>query len=65
MGGITSREDYIELRDASREAENVFLSKLQGTLRKNLTGLCKNVRDMVVKRHGRLKENILYRDPVP
>ncbi len=49
IGGITSREDYIELRDASREAENVFLSKLQGTLQKNLTGLRKNVRDMVVK----------------
>ena len=49
IGGITSREDYIELRDASREAESVFFSKLQGTLQKNLTGLRKNVRDMVVK----------------
>ena len=47
IGGITSREDYIQLRDASREAENVFFSKLQGTLQKNLTGLRKNVRDLV------------------
>ncbi len=49
IGGIHSREDDIELRNVSREAESVFFSKLQGTLQKNLTALRKNVRDMVVK----------------
>jgi hypothetical protein len=72
LGGITSREDYIELRDASREAETVFFSKLQGTLQKNLTGLRKNVRDMVVKFFEYnvddpmiefVKEHVFGRDP--
>jgi hypothetical protein len=72
IGGITSREDYIELRDASREAENVFLSKLQGTLQKNLTGLRKNVRDLVAKFFendvddpmiGFVKEHVFGREP--
>ena len=72
IGGITSREDDIELRDASREAENVFLGKLQGTLQKNLTGLRKNVRDLVAKFFendvddpmiGFVKEHVFGRDP--
>ena len=72
IGGITSREDYIELRDASREAENVFLGKLQGTLQKNLTGLRKNVRDLVAKFFENdvddpmieyVKEHVFGRDP--
>jgi hypothetical protein len=72
LGGITSREEYIELRDASREAETVFFSKLQGTLQKNLTGLRKNVRDLVAKFFendvddpmiGFVKEHVFGRDP--
>ncbi len=49
IGGISSREEYLELHNASREAEPVFFSKLQGTLQKNLGALHKNVRDMVAK----------------
>jgi hypothetical protein len=49
IGGINSREEYLELCHASREAESVFFSKLQGTLQKNLGALRKTVRDMVAK----------------
>ncbi len=49
IGGINSREEYLELRNASHESESVFFSKLQGTLQKNLGALRKNLRDMVAK----------------
>jgi hypothetical protein len=49
IGGINSREEYLELRNASRKAESDFFSKLQGTLQKNLGALRKNVRDLVAK----------------
>jgi hypothetical protein len=49
IGGINSREEYLELRNATHEAESVFFSKLQGTLQKNLGALRKNVRDLVAK----------------
>jgi hypothetical protein len=49
IGGINSREEFLELRNASREAGSVFFSKLQRTLQKNLGALRKTVRDMVAK----------------
>ncbi len=39
IAGIASREEYIALRNASSEAEGVFISNLQATLQKNM-GAC-------------------------
>ena len=49
IAGITSREEYIALRNASTEAEGVFISHLQGTLQKNMGALRKSVRDLVAE----------------
>ena len=49
IGGISSREDYIELRNASTDAENVFFSKLQGSLQKNMGGLRLRMRNLVAE----------------
>ncbi len=36
IAGITSREEYIALRNASTEAEGVFIANLQATLQTNI-----------------------------
>jgi hypothetical protein len=49
IAGIATREDYIALRNASSEAEGVFISNLQATLQKNMGAFRKTVRDIVAE----------------
>ncbi len=48
IAGIASRDEYIALRNASSEAEGVFISNLQATLQKNMGCLAQ-----VCEGHGR------------
>ncbi len=52
IAGIASRKEYIAVRNASSEAEGVFISNLQVTLQKNMGALRKSVRDMVAEFGG-------------
>lgn len=47
LGGIDSNDQYLELCSASPQAEEVFFSKLQGTLQKNMGAFRKSMRDLV------------------
>jgi hypothetical protein len=49
IAGIATREAYIALRNASSEAEGVFISNLQATLQKNMGAFRKSVRDIVAE----------------
>ena len=49
IAGIATREDYIALRNASSEAEGVFIANLQATLQKNMGAFRKTVRDIVAE----------------
>ena len=49
IAGIKSCEEYIDLRNASPEAEEVFTANLQATLQKNMGALHKSVGDLVAK----------------
>ena len=49
LGRIDSNDQYLALRAASPQAEDVLLSKLQGTLQKNMGAIRKSMRDLVAE----------------
>ncbi len=49
IAGITRREEYIALHNASSEAEGVLIPNLHATLQKNMGALRKCVKDLVAE----------------